>query len=555
MEYRIYDLLQMKSLNHAVVLSGKNYLHNPISGVTIMEAPDIADWIKGGELILTSLYPIRTFNEVELRNFLAQLSEKGVSALVIKNHRFVEEIPAAMILEGNKLGLPIIQIPKEVPFVEVMYPVMGELFNRQVKKLQYYKEIHDRFTALSLANEGPEQIIKTLEMLIKNPVALFDRNFHCMMATEPILASFEIIEKLDFYHKTAEIKFPHYRQVVKYHDAKGQNGHQIVVPVETINHTKTYLLIGEMNKPLEELDYIALENAATSLSLELVKQFAVAEVEKKFKNDLIDDLISGRIRSMNTIYQKANVIGWDLNGAFAVVLFRLPAITNTLTSKKSSLTNHSLSIAYEVIHKHLPHDIVTSKSNFIIVLWKLNNQEQKNSDWLHKIKNAACKIQSSFKKQVKDVALQVGIGSNADTILDIPRSYLEAEEALELGQKVNGIGAITAFSELGVFRLLCNFPDVSLLQAYIPVSLKKLLSYSHANQADLLKTLRTFLDCNQNAAKTAQLLFLHYKTVAYRLDRIREITGMKFEEPEEMLSVQVGLKIVDLLEREKQTLK
>ena len=49
-----------------------------------MEGPDIAKWIKGGEVILTSLYSIRHFNEQELRDFIADLAENGVSALVIK---------------------------------------------------------------------------------------------------------------------------------------------------------------------------------------------------------------------------------------------------------------------------------------------------------------------------------------------------------------------------------------------------------------------------------------------------------------------------------------
>jgi len=554
MEFRIKDLLNIPSMKDAVVLSGKSYLKRAIRGATIMEAPDITDWIKGGELLLTSLFPILNFNEEEQKNFIARLAEKGVSALVIKIQRFVTEIPKPIVSAGDQFGVTIIQIPRDIPYVDVMYPVMGEVFNNQVKKLQYYKEIHDRFTALSLADEGPEKIIKTLELLIGNPVALYDRNFHCIESTVPSLAEFEIIEKIPYYNQTNEMKFPHYCQVVKYPSLDGQKGYQIVVPIETINHIKTYLLISEFNKPLEELDFIAVENCATSLSLELVKQFAVAEVDKKFKNDLIDELIGGKIHQMNLVFQKANLIGWDLNGSFVTVLFKInndrEAYTTNQKKSKRDLSIQDHELVYEAIHHYLPNGIIRSKSNLVIVLWKIAERNIQDNIWMDSIKETVRKIQESIKSQIKNLEVQVGIGSLSNSIIEIPKSFNEAQDALELGEMINGKEAITAFSELGIFRLLCNFTDVSSLSGFIPLSLKKLLDYQHANKKDLLITLKTFLESNQNATKTSQVLFIHHKTAVYRLDRIKEITGMNFDDPEEMLSVQVGLKIVALLKRE-----
>ena len=92
MEFSVKDLLALSSLKNAIVLSGKQYLHKIVKGSTIMEAPDITDWLNGGELILTSLYPILSFNEKEQREFIGKLADKDISALIIKTHRFVKEI-------------------------------------------------------------------------------------------------------------------------------------------------------------------------------------------------------------------------------------------------------------------------------------------------------------------------------------------------------------------------------------------------------------------------------------------------------------------------------
>ncbi|WP_255723618.1 PucR family transcriptional regulator [Sporosarcina sp. ACRSL] len=539
----------MEPMKNAEVLGGHHYIHNVIAGVTIMEGPDIAKWIKGGEVILTSLYSIRNFNEKELGDFIANLGEKRVSALVIKKQS--EEIVRPLIEAAEQNKLPIIQLPMEIPFVDIMYPIMGELFNRQVTKLQYFKEIHDRFTALALADKGLEKIIHTLEKLIGNPVALFDRNFSCIVSTNPELEKFEMVEKVHFYDQPDGIKFPHYRQIVKYPEMDNIKGHQMVVPIETLNHNKMYLMIGEFNKSLGELDLIAVENAATSLSLELVKQFAVAEVENKYKNDLIEELISGRIQSMDSVFEKANVIGWDFTGAFTTVLFKINRHPESSSNQKSGLSDRSQYLLREAIHHYLPNGIVSTKSNLFIVLWKVDKTGKNDTSWMKEIKKTSEAIQSLLAKQVKDIDVQVGIGNVVDQISEIPKSYREAHDALDLGATLNGLASITAFSELGIFRLLRHINDSSALLQFIPQSLKELLDYQQANQSDLLETLQTFLDCNQNAAQTAKLLFVHYKTVVYRLERIKEITGMDFDDSEEMLSVRVGLKIYELIQREK----
>ncbi len=550
MELRVKDLMAMEPMKDAVILGGQHYIHNTIEGVTIMEGPDLAKWIKGGEVILTSLYSIRNFDEKEIKAFFANLAEKRVSAFVFKQSN--ADISHQLIEAGETFMMPIIQLPNEIPFVDVMYPIMGELFNHQVTKLQYYKEIHDRFTALSLADEGLEKIINTLEELIGNPVALFDRNFSCMISTYPGLETFEMVEKVHFYEPTVGIKFPHYRQIVKYPELDNCKGHQIVVPIETLSDNKMYLLIGEINKSLGELDLIAVENAAISLSLELVKQFAVAEVEKKYKNDLVEELISGKIQSISAIYEKANVIGWDFMGPFAAVLFKINRLTDSVLKQKSGLSDRSHYLVHEAIHHYLPNGIISNRSNLFIVLWKVERINPNDPSWMKEIKGISQKIQALVGKQVKEIAVQVGIGSAVSDITDIPKSYREAHDALDLGETLNGLESITAFSELGIFRLLRHIKDSSALIQFIPHSLKELLEYQQANQADLLKTLQTFLECNQNVTQTAKKLFIHSKTVVYRLERIKEITGMDFDDSEEMLSVRVGLKIHELIQRENQ---
>lgn len=538
-------------MEHAKFSGSHVWLSKPVTGITVMDAPDIADWLKGGEVILTSLYPIRSHSDQDMKDWVAHLSAKHISALIVKIDKVFTKIPAVITESCESYSIPIITIPIDVAFVDIMYPVMERLFDSKVTELQYFKAVHDQFTALSLADAGMEQIIKTLEKLIGNPITILDRYLHCIATTSQQVAVFHDAQRLqtDQFFST---NFAFYTQSAIFPELSDQQYTQLVVPVNGVNNVKIYLVINEIQHATVPLDFIAIENATIALSLELVKQFAVAEVERKFQNDLIDDLLAQRTDSLESIYERANVIGWDLEGEYTVILFRLCVNTHVDSSKKMMFQHNQLQKHYhllgEIISFHLPGAIVRTKSDVVIVLWKIPIDKGSKRVWLEHVKKTLESIQAHLKPQKEELTLQVGIGSPAFSILDVPTSYKAAQNALELSGTFDQTHFITSFDELGIYRLLYEIDNTEHLQKFIPESLNKLLHYSQSSGNDLVQTLRVFLQCNQNVTKTAKVLYIHYKTVAYRIQRIKDIMGIDFESADEVLSVQVGLKIVDLLE-------
>ena len=104
------------------------------------------------------------------------------------------------------------------------------------------------------------------------------------------------------------------------------------------------------------------------------------------------------------------------------------------------------------------------------------------------------------------------------------------------------------FSDFGIFKLLCEQDNLQNLIEYIPESLQKLLQYKKPQQEDLITTLKSYLKNNQNLSRTAQELYVHYKTAAYRIEKIARITGMDFDNANEMLAVRIGLIVYKMIE-------
>jgi len=117
-------------------------------------------------------------------------------------------------------------------------------------------------------------------------------------------------------------KFSFYRHMVVFPSCGEEAIPQVVVPIQALRQIKAYLTVAEIDRPLQDMDFICLEQAATVVTLDRVKRFAVKEVEQKFRNDIIEHLISGEVE-VNTLLERASLLEWDINRPFVVVLFNI----------------------------------------------------------------------------------------------------------------------------------------------------------------------------------------------------------------------------------------
>ena len=86
------DALQLPILKDAKVVAGAGGLDRPIRWVYNAGVPNAADWLHGGELVLTTVYNMPE-TAAEQGEYLHQLADKCIVALVITIGMLVDEIP------------------------------------------------------------------------------------------------------------------------------------------------------------------------------------------------------------------------------------------------------------------------------------------------------------------------------------------------------------------------------------------------------------------------------------------------------------------------------
>lgn len=545
----VTDLLKIQELRVMKVAGGRAGLQNEIKGVTIIEAPDIVKFINGGEVLLTGLYAFKSCTVEEFKVYIYELKMRNVSAIILKRGRHVDQadVKIDILLEFSEtFGIPVIEVPFQVSFRDVMSLIMERLFNEEVTKLKYFKTTHDNFAALVLPSnttEGRmEKILYVLSKLIGNPVAIFNQNLVCLASTETELAEFTFCEDAMPYEPGIYSNYTYLKQEGEYT--------QYLIQLKVSSGVKMYLVVTELNRTLDMMDCIAIENAITALQYEFSRQYAVTELEKKFQNDIMHNILNGKVHSVEVLKKSTNLLGVDIDGYFRVIVFGI----ESEDVQSSDFENRFRYM--ELLNNTISHSMTKVKIHNdldkLIVIQSVEPGQIKKA--YHKeIKETVERIQNYITKQNKSLKIKASVGKEVKGIMHLSESYQEANDAFMFADLASEISSgdspqVMMFSDLGIFKLLCQLGEPDMLLEYVPESLQKLYEYKKPQRDDLLVTLKSYLDRNQNLSKTAQDLFVHYKTAAYRIEKIIKITGIDFDNANEILAVRIGLVVYKMIE-------
>src|SRR5258706_3408440 len=165
----VREVLAAPCLAEARVLAGASGLDRVVSRLNVMEVPDILPWVKPHELLLTAGYPLRD-DPNALVALIGELDDRGLAALAIKLHRYLDEVPAELLAEADRRGFPIIEFPQGVGFDDVLNEVIGSLLNQQAALAARSEEVHRALVSVVLDGGGLDDISPELAAILGGPV-------------------------------------------------------------------------------------------------------------------------------------------------------------------------------------------------------------------------------------------------------------------------------------------------------------------------------------------------------------------------------------------------
>ena len=548
MAYTVRKLLESEQFPKMKLLCGEKGLDLEVKGIRIIEIEDMERYLTGGEILITSFQVYLSCNDREVEQHFEDLVKSDISGFIVKKRKEYDPTGRRLsLLEKHckKYEIPLVEISEDSYYWEIIRYVIMQVFDKATARLKYFKITHDNFNTFILNNNGScntaSNIIKFLSVMIENPVVLYYGNLNCMVSTNSDNSKLILSDEIQPYKPNIITKFQYMKQM------KGSCV-QYVVKFAILSEVEIYITITEENRGLTELDYMAIENAIINLQYGFLSEFAQDEVKKKYQRDIIHNILNGLLSSKE-MTEAAAQLGMKESDTYRVVDFH--TIKNNVQSKYTKEQLHEVGVIEGELKHLLPDALIYRNMDQIVMIQQVDS-EQTELEYQKEMEEVEDVIQRSIFYRKIDTDFQIGIGKSVKGYQRLKESYHEASQAIkyiEIVRLVTGDKnkSVVHYSNLGFFQIFGEIDDMTKLERYIPETLKKLYEYDDEHKGELIPTLQMFLSNNQSIRKTAGAMFVHYRTISYRMEKIKEITGINFDNANEVLAVSNGLVIYKML--------
>ncbi len=153
------------------VVAGHRGLGGEVRWVHTTELSDIAGLLRGGELVLSTGLALPD-DAPGAGEFAVSLVAARAAGLVIELGRRWDELPGTLVGACEQVGLPLVALRREVRFAAVAQVVGERIVDDQLAELRLSERIHDTFTALTLAEARPLEILDATQRLVGATVVL-----------------------------------------------------------------------------------------------------------------------------------------------------------------------------------------------------------------------------------------------------------------------------------------------------------------------------------------------------------------------------------------------
>lgn len=289
-----------------------------------------------------------------------------------------------------------------------------------------------------------------------------------------------------------------------------------------------YRVIEQEIKQLEEV----INDTAFALRFYFLNKTAVYEVEAKYREEFIQDLLYNNIVNTDEALQKGKLYGLDLEKMSVVMILESDDVVD-------------IDLLYKLVDRTLrnPEIISCQKNDSIIFICSGNSFE--NYHELQKLVKEIFAVNDIAQSKL-GITFSIGIGQQYSSINEIHKSYQEAKTALAISRIFGETNFIKYFLQLGVFRLLYKH-DIYVLKDYYLETLGKIIEVDKQSNGELMLTLETLYDNNMDWKKTADQLFTHVNTLRYRAKKIEELLNIDLNKMENQINLYIALKIRALL--------
>ena len=442
------------------------------------------------------------------------------AAMAIRHEQITAGIAVPLYVGADVIGVlfAVTRIPRNFTKDHVMLLMSlgtlasvairnAQLFAQTNRLLQIHQDLLD--TPHSSENDGITQALSSLSRLLKCDAWYIDSLGHasqhiCWPGSE-LECELDNIVDVPAMIKGSE----RFRTPFEFcHDEV--NGLMVALMLQD-NQIVGYLLVLRSGTGFDEIDHIAIERASSLIIITTSRQEIAQALRLDLQNSLLHDILVQP--NMGVAMERAKYLQVDLCQPHKILLAVFdPQSTELPSPEYIESINRRLKSLRPFVNRQLPYLLShVSGTQFIALVGA------------HRHVDIAKELRRILQPEFPELRISVIVSS----VCSVPEGYaelmLKVKKLVPWLTMLNFHGSIVDMDRIDPFLLLFDPSNIDVLQRFCKQILDPIYRYDQQHSANLLLTLKAFLDNESELRPTAANLHIHYNSLRYRLERIQNV--------------------------------
>jgi purine catabolism regulator len=524
MNISIQEALHIYPLSEGKLVAGAQGVSRIISALNLMDAPDIHNWMKEGELLLTTGYAIKDSPE-SFVHLLQNLNARGSSGLGIKLGRYWKEIPAMVLEEADRLQFPLIELPFEITFSEQITALFHSQFERNTKKLNQVLDMQKQLVDFALQANESSDYFQEIAGILQCRFAVVD-------SAGKVLHNSTGCAERELLHN--------WPWEPDYQSGRIEGKRTYRIPLMKSRSCLGYFLVMAPSLADPHSDKGVYHQAAVILSyhLEAIQNREALVADQRLGSAM--ERYLQQTLSREGLMEQAAAAGGDIwKGSYFCVLTPIPTPSAAgdpawkramIRSIREAMKDYPKMAALESHHLFI--------HNKLFSLFALAGRGGAGADYAYVEQLAHSYAQ--LLGFIADGPLQSFVSPVQHRVEALVDGYEQCLEAQRISEQLSLEGGAVFFPDLEFIYLLRHVP-VQMMAKYNDDLLYPLLQKDADYIAEMLRTLEAYFAQNGQINDTAKELYIHRNTVLYRLEKIGELLNLDLRNPNDLLKIKMAL--------------
>jgi PucR family transcriptional regulator, purine catabolism regulatory protein len=528
--------LQVIRQGRPKVAGGGDGLDRRVRWVHVAEVADIAHLLRGGELVLTTGIALPDDPQA-LTRYMDELAEIGVAGLVVELVRhWSHALPPALVIAADRHGMPLVTLSRETRFVSVTEAVVGLIVDAQVAELRAAEQVHETFTALTVAGAEPAEVLREVANASGLPVVL-ETLSHDVLAYDTAGADpGELLA--DWARRSRAVTVG---ERTSYHTDAGWL--VTVVGARGNDWGRLVLLCPE---PPVHRQLVIVERAASALAVHRLVARDREGLERHAHRTLLTELLASPTPPSD-LTARTTALGVPLSRRQLIGLSVRPSTTMPARLTRSMATQEVLRDLAEATALAARRARVAALVGVVddtSVRALLSLTPQADPDAV--LRRLTKEVHAAAAAAPRALPVVVAVGSNVDAVTDARRSLIEAAQVAQAALRSPSPRSYHRLDDVRLRGLLHLLAEDDRVAAFADRELGPLIARDTTHGSRLMETLRHY--CEHGGNKSAAATAAHMSRTAYyqQLSRIEQVLGVPLDDPESVLSLHLALLALDV---------